>query len=379
MKKPGGSLISFFSSLAKKHGGINLAQGIPGFHPPEELLLALERLIRRENAVHQYAPGNGDFRLLELLAGYYSRVTPLSAEQILVVQGATEGLSLLFLYLTTLLQKPFAALSFDPPYESYPRLPAIFDVPFEYFDLNEDLSIDFPALEQVLRAKNVKAVLISSPGNPLGKIWRQAELEALSELSEKLDFYLLFDAVYRDIYFKDPPYNPLALRNHRIFYINSFSKKLSITGWRIGYIICGREHMAKIRGIHDYTGLSAVTVFQRAIADYLERHNFGESYGAALREKCAASCELLEDGLRRLQFAVPEIEGGYFLWAELPGQFPDAFAFAVELYEGRKVALVPGENFSPHKRNYIRCNFATETSIIKSAVEAITEFCGARE
>ena len=33
-----GSYISYFSNLVKKHGGINLAQGIPGFDPPTKLL-----------------------------------------------------------------------------------------------------------------------------------------------------------------------------------------------------------------------------------------------------------------------------------------------------------------------------------------------------
>ena len=51
--KPKGSFISYMSNLVKQQGGINLAQGIPGFNPPIELLDILERIVK--DNVHQYA------------------------------------------------------------------------------------------------------------------------------------------------------------------------------------------------------------------------------------------------------------------------------------------------------------------------------------
>lgn len=37
-KKPVGSYIGYMSDLVKHQGGLNLAQGLPGFAPPGELL-----------------------------------------------------------------------------------------------------------------------------------------------------------------------------------------------------------------------------------------------------------------------------------------------------------------------------------------------------
>ena len=140
-----------------------------------------------------------------------------------------------------------------------------------------------------LQNRNVKILLLSSPGNPLGKIWSKEELEKISYLSEKHDFYILYDAVYKDIYFETVPYNPMELGNRRFFYIDSFSKMLSITGWRIGYIICDAKSMKKVRSIHDYSGLCATTLFQHVIAKYLDENNFGREYTASLRSKCSPS------------------------------------------------------------------------------------------
>jgi len=53
------------SNKVKRSGGINLAQGIPGFSPPEELLDILG-WISSDN-IHQYAPANGNLKLIEIL------------------------------------------------------------------------------------------------------------------------------------------------------------------------------------------------------------------------------------------------------------------------------------------------------------------------
>ncbi|HAZ02157.1 MAG TPA: aminotransferase class I/II, partial [Marinilabiliales bacterium] len=58
MEIPKGSLISFMSNKVKAQGGLNLAQGIPAFEPPAELLDILKN-IATDN-VHQYAPGRGN-------------------------------------------------------------------------------------------------------------------------------------------------------------------------------------------------------------------------------------------------------------------------------------------------------------------------------
>ena len=379
MEKPSGSLISYFSNMVKDKGGINLAQGIPGFFPPDELLSILKDYSQREKQLHQYAPGNGDFRLLELLSEYYSKYSPQQSDKVLIVQGATEGIFLVFFYLISILQGRYSALAFDPPYESYPQLAKFHKIPFTCFDYDENLTIDFEKLETEISDKNVKIVFIASPGNPLGKIWTKDELAKISFLAKKYDFYIIFDGVYEDIYFGNPPFNPLELENEKLFYINSFSKMLSITGWRIGYIIADGSHMKEIRAIHDYIGLCAPFLFQRSIGTYLENNNFGVDYTSSLRIKCKSSYSLLKRKLLPFGFKIPYIQGGYFLWAQLPHQYKDAFSFALELYEKTKVAIVPGENFSLNKRNYIRLNFAHEIDILENAVDQFNLFFEKKE
>ena len=379
MDKPIRSLISYFSGLVSRPDGINLAQGKPGFDPPS-LLLRLLREKSRIMPLHQYAPGDGHTELLELLSERYSGYSPIRNENLVVVQGATEGIFLTLFYLDTILTPPYSILSFDPVYESYPELARFLRKPFVYMDFEPDLSVDFKKLEDTIKQRNVRMVLLASPGNPLGKIWGTEELSAMIDLSGKLDFYLLFDGVYMDIYFQEPPFNPLSaappyLDGSRMFFISSFSKMLSITGWRIGFVIADRIHMKRMRAIHDYTGLSAPSIFQIAIAEYWKRSGFGRNYLNRIRSQCRHTFSLMKTSLENLGFRVPEIQGGYFLWARLPDPYSDGYQFSLDLVEQQKVAVVPGENFSLTQHDHIRINIASELPIIREGIDRIAAYC----
>jgi aspartate/methionine/tyrosine aminotransferase len=378
LERPEGSLISYFSSRVKKEGGINLAQGTPGFSPPQELLKTLKTEAENKN-LHQYPPGMGNFELLELIRQHLAPIAPLELNNLLIVQGATEGIFLSFFYLVTILARPFSVLSFDPVYESYPRLAGMFGVPFEYVDFEKGTArdvVNFTNLEKIIKEKNVKVVFIASPGNPLGKTWNRDEMSHLVKLSKKYGFYIIFDAVYRGIYFNEPLFNPLSFNYEKLFFVDSFSKMLSITGWRVGYLVTEKAHMEKIRGMHDYTGLCAPSILQTAIARYLAAHDYGKDYIETVRIKCKQSFDYMKKELTALGFAVEESDGGYFLWARMPetSKYADAFEFALSLYEKTRVGVVPGENFSPFKKDYIRMNVGTELTVIEEAVSRIKIF-----
>ena len=376
MEKPNGSLISYFSRLVTRQGGINLAQGKPGFAPPSQLLDILEEK-NRHPFFHQYAPGIGNFRLLKLLSAAYSAYTPISEDNLLITQGATEAIFLTFFYLNKTLPRPYSVLSIDPDYESYPRLANILDVPIEYIDFKKNLTVDFEEIEAIVKEKKVKILFIASPGNPLGKIWTEHEMARIFSLAETYDFYIIFDGVYKDIYFESPPFTPMReLPSNRLFYIDSFSKMLSITGWRIGYLITSADHMKKIRDIHDYTGLSAPSLLQEAIAEYLEANEFGAAYTGWVRNAARETYRFMKQSLEQLDFTVPDIGGGYFIWTKIPADCPyqDGFQFASQLLEAANLAVVPGENFSKTKGNYIRLNIACDLQVIREAAEKLGRF-----
>lgn len=370
-KVPEGSLISFFSNKVKQYGGINLAQGIPGFAPPEKLIKKLSEVAPLPN-IHQYAPGIGNFKLLDILTEHYKQQATLTRDNLLIVQGATEAVTLIYLYLKQLLGK-LNILGFDPVYESYNNLPRIFNDLFIPYYLIEG-SIDFHQLEKQIFENNINLIFINSPGNPLGKVFTKAEIDKLIDLSAKYKFYIIIDAVYRELYFSEPPYIPIDINNPYLFYVNSFSKIFSITGWRVGYFICHTDHMKKMRSLHDYTGLCVANPIQTALAEYIMNEGIVNDYVVELRGKLKKSFDTLHKALTEFDFEIPKIDGGYFIWAKLPQPYDDGFKFAIDLYEQEKVAIIPGIHFSKKGKEYVRFNAARELDEIEAGIVGIKKF-----
>lgn len=373
---PEGSLISYFSNLVKMHGGINLAQGLPTLDPPRELLYILSEIANEP--VHQYPPGIGNKKLIDLLVDFYKKQisTSLQPDNFLITQGATEAITLIYLYILKTLNKSFSVLSFSPAYESYSNLPRHFGQHF--FELDYDITENCKDLENIIeryvRQYNVKIFFIASPGNPYGKILSENTVRTIINTSTRLNCYVIFDAVYKEIYYDVPPYMPYDLLNNYVFYVNSFSKLLSITGWRVGYIITDVQNMKHLRQLHDYTGLCANSVMQEAIARYLEKFNMGKDYSQWVRRKIASAYQKFRNTLEELQFIVPPIDGGYFIWAKLPSKYTNSFEVALELYNKTGIATVPGIHFTPKGNQYLRFCIARNESELENAIKGLKEF-----
>lgn len=368
---PEGSLISYFSNKVKQFGGINLAQGLPGFAPPDELKQMLAETATRPD-VHQYAPGIGNFTLIDHIVQHYSRYGAVSKDEILITQGATEAITLVYLYLKQMYGK-LTVLVFDPVYESYNNLPKIFGDRFISFELSNN-AIDFEKLEWIIKNEGVQLIFLNSPGNPLGRIATNEEVNTLLELSNKYSCYLLVDAVYRELYFTQIPNIPFDTSNPYLFYVNSFSKLYSITGWRVGYLICNAQHMRKIRSMHDYTGLCVSNPIQTAIAYYITQNGFVNNYVQQTRDNIHQSFLYFSNILSELNFQLPPIDGGYFIWAKLPEPFTNGFDFATDLYEQQKVAIIPGIHFSANGSEFVRFNIAHPIDVIQHAAQKLRQF-----
>ncbi|HSW61320.1 MAG TPA: pyridoxal phosphate-dependent aminotransferase [bacterium] len=372
MQKPAGSLISYMSNLVKAHGGINCAQGIPGFAPPRELLDKLVEVTAGN--VHQYSAGNGYPQLRDIISSKLTCSAGLESANVLITNGATEAISTIYLYLRQMFKESMTTLSFDPVYESYSNLPKIYGDRFISQSPCDDGSFDMELLEKTVKNEKVRLVILCTPGNPYGRIWKKNEIDSIHGICRKNGVFFLIDAVYSDLYFNEKAYLPFEKMDENLFVVSAFSKMLSITGWRIGYIISARQHIDNIAKIHDYTGLCAPSLLQVAIAEYLKENNSGAKYLEELRKNLVASFNKALGVLENSGFVTPPVDGGYFIWTQIPSKFDNGLDFAMELYKSRKVGVVPGIHFSENGGRMIRISIAKPVDEISQAVEKIREF-----
>ncbi|WP_024119900.1 pyridoxal phosphate-dependent aminotransferase [Thermus thermophilus] len=324
------SIFPRMSGLAQRLGAVNLGQGFPSNPPPPFLLEAVRRALGRQD---QYAPPAGLPALREALAEEFA----VEPESVVVTSGATEAL---YVLLQSLVGPGDEVVVLEPFFDVY--LPDAFlagaEARLVRLDLTpEGFRLDLSALEKALTPRT-RALLLNTPMNPTGLVFKERELEAIARLARAHDLFLISDEVYDELYYGERPRRLREFAPERTFTVGSAGKRLEATGYRVGWIVGPKEFMPRLAGMRQWTSFSAPTPLQAGVAEALKLAR-REGFYEALREGYRRRRDLLAGGLRAMGLRVYVPEGTYFLMAELPGW--DAF----RLVEEARVALIPASAF----------------------------------
>jgi aspartate/methionine/tyrosine aminotransferase len=211
-----------------------------------------------------------------------------------------------------------------------------------------------------------RLLTICNPHNPLGRVWRREELQALADLARRHDLWILSDEVWADIIFAPNEHTSIAALGpemaRRTFTVYGFSKGYGLAGLRLGLVVSpsAEEHRSLVAASHaDETAYGVSTLSQVAgIAAFERADDWLARFVAHLqRQRDHAVARLNRmDGVR---CHLPE--GTYVV-------FPDVSALGVEVAEIAErlrrhhgVAVVPGspEFFGPGARGHLRLSIAT--------------------
>lgn len=183
-------------------------------------------------ALLRYQPHAGRPHERALLARHLTdQGLPVTAQQVLIVNGAQHGLALT---LQTLL-KPGDVVAVDAlTYPGFKAAAAARGV--ELLALPCDASgPDFDALAALCRTRRVQAIYsMPTLHNPLGWVLDQRQRKRLIDIAREHDLLIIEDAAYAFLASSAPA--PLAaLAPERTVHVSGFSKNIA-TGLRVGYL-----------------------------------------------------------------------------------------------------------------------------------------------
>ncbi|MEZ4633175.1 MAG: aminotransferase class I/II-fold pyridoxal phosphate-dependent enzyme [Deinococcales bacterium] len=259
----GETVFATFSRMAKELGAVNLGQGFPDFPPPDFALKALSNAVQ---GYQQYAPLFGMPELMSTLAQSYSPrfQRDLNPSHILITVGATEAL---FASIQALIDIGDEVILLEPFYDAYPADVIMAGGIPRYVPLRPDESGQWQLdLEELTKAFNhkTKAIILNSPHNPSGKVFSAQELDAIVNLAESYDAYIISDEVYERIAFK--PHISIASRPgawERTLTISSVGKTFSVTGWKIGWLIAPELIVKNVCKAHQWVPFVVATPLQQ--------------------------------------------------------------------------------------------------------------------
>ena len=365
------TIFAKMTALALQENAANLSQGFPDdeIHPNLKKLLAEATA----NNYNQYAPMNGLPMLVETLIDFnQKRNISVSKDELTVVPGATYGI---YTAIASIIEYGDEVIVLKPSYDSYvPAIETNGGKPV-FVNLNKQFEADFEAIKKAITEKT-KAIIINSPHNPTGKIWKKADFEQLYQMIKDTEIMVISDEVYDLITFDENKFYSIChhpeLKN-RSFAIFSFGKMFHITGWKVGYILAPEELTKAFRSVHQYLCFSVNTPAQYALAKHLEHFEVNANT-LYLQQKRDFFLSEMKD----LPFNFTEkTEGSYFQLAKYK-QISDLgdLEFSIWLTKECKVATIPLSAFYQDQRNtgFVRFCFAKKEETVLKAVENLKRF-----
>ena len=115
-------------------------------------------------------------------------------------------------------------------------------------------------------------IILCTPANPSGKVFTDAELQAIAELATELDLLVISDEVYEHFVTGDSPHQSIAALPgmfERTLTVNSFSKSWNISGWRLGYCYGNPKLLSAVNNASNAFYVCAATPLQSALSSVL--------------------------------------------------------------------------------------------------------------
>lgn len=255
-----------------------------------------------------------------------------------------------------------------PVFQPLEEIPRTLGMEVRHYSLSPENEYQ-PDLDEIceLVDGDTTMVIVNSPHNPTGAVVRQERLQWLHDYLSAKDVRLVVDQVYHPIYFEEN-YSSAAALPHAIV-ISDFSKALSMSGLRLGWIV-DRDHdrLRAIRNVRGYFTISN-TPLAETIGTYVLRNaeTVLNITRARAHKNRATLTEFFETHADVLDWVPPQGGLTAFPWL-VDGR--DARSFCESMVE-RGVLLVPGSCYrSP---SHIRLGFGVVEHGFANALDRIAE------
>ncbi len=346
-------------------GAVNLGLGEPDIQPPKEMIDAFKRAL--DEGHNKYGPSAGVMELREAIAAHLRKYRrDVSLENVIVTAGATEGMRIAC---ETILGHGDEALVPNPGFIIYgPDVSLAGGRPVEYSLRQENGYL--PDLEEIkhLITPRTKAIIVNSPSNPTGTVFCKDMVRAVSEIAKDHKLYVLSDEVYEDYVYEGEHWCFARFHDNTIV-VNSFSKSLAATGWRIGYVATSKEIVKQLSKVQYYTLACPPTATQYAVVEGLK---VLDTFQAGVLREFRKRRDIAMAKLREVpSFSVSAVMGAFYLFPSYEQRLSSE-KFALKILEAG-VICAPGSAFGSLGEGHLRFSYANSEENIVRGLDVVKE------
>jgi methionine aminotransferase len=372
----GTTIFSVMSALAAESGAVNLGQGFPDFACDSKLVDQVTRAM--QEGLNQYPPMPGAGPLREAVsqkiqALYGHHYDPQS--EITVTAGATQAILTILL---AVVHPGDEVIVLEPCYDSYvPNIEMAGGMVIRIPLTPGTFRPDFDKIQSAINSKT-RAILINSPHNPSGMVWRHEDMLRLQEILEPTQVLLISDEVYEHMVYAPLQHHSASSYpglSSRAFVVSSFGKTYHVTGWKVGTVAAPAALTTEFRKVHQFNVFTVNTPVQHALARYMEDPR---PY-LELPQFYQRKRDLFREGLAKTKFKMLPGEGTYFQCVDIselsvPEKNLGESKFCQWLTKEIGVAAIPMSAFygNGFDQSVIRFCFAKQDQTLQAALTRLS-------
>lgn len=237
-------------------------------------------------------------------------------------------------------------------------------------------SVDLAAFEAAIAENQVRMFIMSSPHNPVSRVWRREELTAMLDICKKHGVLVLSDEIHQELTFDGHKHIPSATAgdySHMVITLTAASKTFNLAGCQNAFVVLPdaklrKEYDAFTKRIHiregNPFGYIAVEAAYRGGKAWLQQVQeiIWNNYGY-LREQLA---------IHLPKACVTPLEGTYLMWVDFAAYLqPEEMERFFE--ETCGIAVDYGAWFEGDGQSHIRINLATSRENVEKAFSSILQ------
>jgi len=233
--------------------------------------------------------------------------------------------------------------------------------------------LDLDRTESALDGRS-RLLILCNPHNPVGRVYRQEELETIAALCARHNLILCSDEIHADFVYSGHRHIPIASLSSevaaRTITLMSPAKSFNLAGIPFAYAIISNatlrdRYEAAKRGLVPHPGVFGLAA---AVAAY----EAGEPWLNELVAYLEGNRDAAESFLRERvpQVRMTPLEGTYLAWLNCRSIGPGAPPYVSLLDDGR-IATVDGDRFGDGGNGFVRVNLACPRQRLLDGLERI--------
>ncbi len=356
---------------------IHFEIGDPDFDTPPNIVEKCVDALRSGDTHYTTSSGLDAFKEAAAEVTSKSRGFRPDYDQILVTQG---GNLQIFYAMACTVNPGEEIVTVDPCFVSYKSIMkflGIVPVSVPLFEEN-GFKLNPDDLEKAITPKT-RMILINSPHNPTGAVLGAEEIEAIYNIANKHDLYLVSDEVYGRMVYEDSntKFASPSKYDHcreRTIVIHSFSKSYAMTGWRIGAMTAPADLVSKMALLLETTSSCVSPFIQSAAIEAMSssQESIAEMMGE-FKLRRDLMVVMLND-IKGVSCIMPQ--GAFYAFANIKKTGLNDLEFADRILREVGVAVCPGSFFGDYGKGYVRFCYANSMQNIERGMKKLKGLLG---